>query len=167
MTLREVTTQFCDRCIDPQRFAYREKTKWRDGARLEATAVELEQRVVELDDAVHLCDELLALLHELDELTQDPPTFNRRLIRVDELRSRVYQESRAYLIVNAYAQLAELRRFSADRHTSASGAEDAERAKRQIARDIEFITSVRDGAIELKPILTEARQRVVDAAATI
>lgn len=165
MTLREVTAQFCDRHIDPQRFAYRLTTKWRDGAKLDATAAELEQRLVELDDAVHLCDELLALLHELDGLTHDAPTFNRRLVRVDELRSKVQHETRAYLIVNAYAQLAELRRFSADRHTSASGAEDAERAKRQIARDIDFIASVRDGAIELKPILAEARQRVVDAAA--
>ncbi len=119
MTLRDVTSQFCRHRIDPQRFAYRQTTNWRDGARLDATAAELEQRLVELDEAVHLCNELLALLHELDGLTHDPPTFNRRLVRVDELRSKVQHESRAYLIVNAYAQLAELRRFSADRHTSA------------------------------------------------
>lgn len=167
MTLQDVAEQFCDRRIDTRRFAYRETTKWRDDSKLEATRTELERRVVELDDAVNLCNELLALLHELAGLTHDPSKFNRRLVRIDELRSKVQHESRAYLIVNAYSQLAELRRFSADRHTSASGAEDAERAKRQIARDIEFITSVRDGAAELKPMLADALQRLVDAARKI
>ena len=41
--------------------------------------------------------------------------------------------------------------------------EDAERARRQISRDIEFITGVRDGAAELRPILTTALERIVRA----
>jgi hypothetical protein len=164
MSLSQVAETFCREPIDPHRFAYRKTTTWRDRARLEATRAELTLRLTELDDAVQTCDELLELLHELDGLTHDPPAFNRRLVRVDELRSKVQNESRAYLIINAYAQLAELRRFSADRHTSASGAADAERAKRQIARDIEFIRGVRDGAVDLKPIFDEALRRVVDAA---
>ena len=104
-------------------------------------------------------------MNELDGLTHDPPRFNQRLVRVDELRTKVQHESRAYLIVNAFTQLAELRRFSADRRTGASETQDAERAKRQIDRDIEFITAVRDGAIDIKPILGDAFQRVIKAAA--
>ena len=164
MALRDVAEQFCGRPIDSARFAYRETTKWRDPARLEPTRTELKRRLDELDNAIELCDELLVLLDELNGLTHDPARFNRRLVRVDELRSKVQHESRAYVIINAYSQLAELRRYSADRHTSASGAEHAERARRQIARDIEFITGVRDGATELKPILADALKRVVDEA---
>jgi len=163
MTLREATQRFCTSPIDPERFAYRETTLWRDGSRLGVTRAELERRVKELDDAVELCEELLALLRELDGLTHDPLRFNRRLIRVDELRTKVYRESRAYRMVNAFAQLAELRRFSADRRINTSDAEDAERAKQQIARDIDFITGVRDGAVELRPILSDAVSRVVEA----
>jgi hypothetical protein len=39
----------------------------------------------------------------------------------------------------------------------------AERAKRQLARDIEFITAVRDGAVDVKPILTDALRRIEEA----
>jgi len=48
-------------------------------------------------------------------LTDDPARFNRRLVRVDELRTRVYRESRPYEIVNSATQLIEFRRYSADR----------------------------------------------------
>ena len=41
-----------------------------------------------------------------------------------------------------------------------------ERAKLQLDRDIEFVTGVRDGAIDVKPILTEALERVETAMKT-
>ena len=65
--------------------------------------------------------------------------------------------------MNSFTQLAELRRFSADRRLGAIDTSDVERAKQQIKRDIEFITGVREGAVELKPILREARERVLEA----
>ncbi len=164
MTLREAAAQFCRQTIDPQRLAYRETTVWRDSSRLAPARTELERRIEELSDAVELCEELLALLAELGDLVHDPARFNRRLVRVDELRTRIQQESRAYRLVNAFTQLAELRRYSADRRISATEATDAERAKRQIERDTEFITAVRDGALELKPILARALGRVTRAA---
>lgn len=163
LTLREVAQRFCRRAVDPQRFAYRETTKWRDNARLEATRTALEQRVEELDGVIRLSEELLTLLTELEELIDDPPRFNRRLVRVDELRTKVQQEGRAYRLVAAFTQLAELRRYSADRRIRAAKGDDAQRAKRQIARDTEFITGVRDGATNLKPILTAARERLEGA----
>jgi len=160
MSLGEAAERFGRREIDPGRFAYRETATWHDPARLAPTRRELEQRVTELEEVVEVCDELLSLLGELDELTHDPPRFNRRLVRVDELRARISEQSRAYLIVNAFTQLAELRRYSADRRIKAGQTDDAQRAKRQIARDIEFITGVREGAVDLKPILSRAVERV-------
>ena len=111
-----------------------------------------------------LCDELLNLFEELKGLMHDPTRFNQRLIRVDELRTRVQQDSRTYRIINAATQLAEFRRFSADRRINAAETDDVERAKSQIARDSEFITAVREGAIDVKGILLEALERVVPAA---
>ncbi|MGB2987342.1 MAG: 6-hydroxymethylpterin diphosphokinase MptE-like protein [Phycisphaerae bacterium] len=163
MTLREAAGRFCSRKIDPQRFAYRDTVRRRDPSRLGATGVQIERRIEELEGVVELCEELLTLLTELDGLTHDPPRFNRRLVRVDELRTKVQQESLAYRIVAAFTQLAELRRFSADRHISACETDDTERAKRQVARDIEFITGIRDGAVDIKPILTEALRRISEA----
>jgi len=160
MKLSEVAERFCQRRIDPARFAYRESTRWRDTSRLPAAGDELQHRIEELDDAVQICDELLTLLNELSGLTHDPARFNKRLVRVDELRTKVHHESRAYRIVNAATQHADLRRFSADRRIGAEKLDDVERAKRQIARDIEFVTAVRDGTRDVKPMLTEALERI-------
>ena len=165
MTLAEAVESFCQQPIDPKRFAYRKTTRWRDPSKLKAADDELVLRIEEFDAAVTLCDEILTLLDELNGLLDDPTRFNRRLVRVDELRTRVSQESRAYRIVNAAMQTAELRRFSADRRISAQQTSDTDRARRQIERDIEFITSVRDGTKEVKPFLIEARRRIKRAMA--
>jgi len=162
LTLREAADQFCPRPIDPHRFEYRSTTRWRDDSKRPAARAELRQRLEELDESIRVCDELLSLLKELAGLTNDPDRFNRRLVRVDELRTKVHQESRAYRIVNAATQLSEFRRYTADRKIAAVEADtpQAERASRQIARDTEFITGVRDGAKDVKTILEEALNRL-------
>lgn len=163
MTLQQAADRFCGRSIDPARFAYRAETRWHDAVNLPAARAQLERRLAELDDAAAVCDEIIELLGELANLTHDPPRFNQRLIRVDELRTRVYQDTRAYRIVNAATQLAELRRFSADRQIEAVAVEGAERARRQIARDIAFITGVRQGVARVRPMLAAALERVIAA----
>jgi hypothetical protein len=160
MTLREAAGRFCGAAVEPDRFAYRKNVAWRDPSKLAPAAAELKQRIEELCEVVRVCDELLTLLRELDELADDPERFNRRLVRVDELRAKVYCESRAYKIVNGATQLIEFRRFSADRRINLSAATGPVRARKQIARDIEFITGVRDGALDVKSILTESLDRL-------
>ncbi|MEK6674606.1 MAG: 6-hydroxymethylpterin diphosphokinase MptE-like protein [Planctomycetota bacterium] len=160
MTLHEAAEQLCEKPIDPRRFQAPNGFAERDDSRIQPACAEIRQRLAELDEATNVCDELLKLLDELTGLTQDPTKFNQRLIRVDELRAKVAQDSRAYQIVNAYTQLAELRRYSADRKIGTAETNDAERAKRQLARDKEFITAVRDGAKEIQPLLVEAIERL-------
>ncbi len=166
MALQEAERRFCAALIDPERFAYRRRFAKRDPTRMAAAAAQIRSRLDELGEAREVCDELLALFDELRRLTGDPVRFNRRLIRVDELRTRVYQESRAYKIINAATQLAELRRYSADRRLGAADSDDdAQRARRQIARDADFISGVRDGAAEVSELLREALARLEQAEA--
>ncbi|MCH7592561.1 MAG: motility associated factor glycosyltransferase family protein [Planctomycetes bacterium] len=160
MSLGDVSRLIGERRIDPQRFAYKKSVNWNDPSRLGATREQLALRIEEVQQAMTVCDELLTLLDELEGMTEDPTKFNRRLVRVDELRSKVHQESLAYRIVNSFTQLAELRRFSADRKIMTLDASDSERALSQIKRDKEFMTGVRDGARDLGPILTEALARI-------
>lgn len=160
LSLSDAVREFCREPIDAQRWAYRAATPWRDPSRLPAGRAALERRIEELDEALGVCDELLDLLRELEGLTHDADRFNRRLNRVDELRTKVARESRAYQIINAAAQLTEFRRFSADRRIDASELSDVDRAKRQIARDIDFISGVKEGALEVRPMLTEALNRM-------
>ena len=160
MPLAEALTRFCAEPIDPERFSYRRTTRWYDPGPRAPAAHELGIRLVELEDVFKVCDEMLGLLEELKGLINDPVRFNRRLIRVDELRTRVYQSTRAYRIVNSATQLAELRRFSADRQLNAAETDDRERARRQLARDTEFITGVREGAAKVSDILERALARL-------
>ncbi len=159
-TLREVGERFCSMAIGSERFSYKKMVQWRDPSRWPQTAEELRRRFDELAEVVRVCDELLTLLAELDTMVDDPDRFNHRLIRIDELRAKVYRESRAYQIVNSATQFIEFRRFSADRRIGLATGKGPERARKQIARDIEFITGVRDGAIEVKEILGESLARV-------
>jgi len=160
MSLAEATERYCREPIDPERFAYRAATNWRDPSRLEAAAVELEKRIEALDGVVAMCDELLGVLEQLKGLTHDAERFNQKLVHVDDLRTRIQRDSRSFQIVNAATQLIELRRYSADRRINADDVDEIERAKRQIKRDREFISGVREGALEVKPMLTEALKRV-------
>lgn len=153
-----------DRCgakpIDPKRFDYCQSLKKRDDKNLAAARQELEKRIAELDEVVRVCDELLIVLRELQNLTHDADLFNRKLSRVDELRQRVHQKSLPYRIINAATQLAELRRFSADRQIEAADHSDTDRALRQLTRDIDFITGVREGVFEVKPMLEDGLARM-------
>ena len=160
MTLRSASQEYCGEPIDPSRFAYRQDTRWCDTSRLGSAAKEVEQRIEELDRVVEICDELLDLLSELDNLTDDPARFNQRLVRVDELRTTVQQQSRAYQIVALATQLGEFRRYAADRRIEDLDDDKIERAKRQIARDKEFIGSVRQGAVDVKPVLCDSLARI-------
>lgn len=163
MSLGEAGDRFCRRPIDPARFGYRSTVRREDSSKLAAAGEELGRRIGELDEAIRVCEELLRLFDELEKLTNDPDRFNRRLARVDELRAKVHRDTRVYQIINSFTQWAELRRYAADRRIYATDASDVERAKQQIARDREFITGVREGAVEIKPMLARARARIVEA----
>lgn len=163
MALRDAAERYCRTPIDRGRFDDLEVDRKREAARWAPTAKELRDRIDELDEARRNCEELLGLLSELTSLLDDPDRFNRRMIRVDELRTKVQRESRAYQIVNFATQLAEFRRYSADRRISAAKLEERERARRQIERDVEFVTSVREGTVDCTEILADALRRIEEA----
>jgi len=163
LSLAEVLERFCDREIPPERFEYRRTTRWWDGSRLPAARREIGERLAEVREVERICTELMDLLHELESLTDDPQRFNRRLVRVDELRVQVQRHERAYRIINSASQLAELRRFSADRKMDTLEASGPERARRQLKRDLEFVGGMKDGAAGVAEILEETAARL-DAA---
>jgi len=159
LSLAEAAERFCKTPIDPAQFDYRKEASWWDESKFTLLKEVLEDRIASLDEVVTVSDELLELFEELRELTDDP---NKKIIRVDELRVKVHQDTRAYEMVNAATQTAELRRYHADRMISAASGDGAERAKQQIERDSAFIGSVRDGAKDVREILEETLKRVID-----
>jgi hypothetical protein len=160
MTLAQALETYCGKRIPPERFSYRRETRWRDPSKLEAARREISDRIEEVGKMESVCVEMLELLKKLEGLTHDPDKFNRTLVRVDELRAQVSQSNRAFRIVNSASQLAELRRFSADRRINASKTDEVARAKTQLKRDSEFVASMRDASRDMRAILTGALERI-------
>ncbi len=160
MTLREVINQNCTRPIDPALFAYRRRKPWFDPAPLEAGRVQIEARLDEIGKIEVLCDETMEILDELKALVDQPTEFNKKIKKVDRLRLKVREPQRAYSIIQAGAQLAEFRKFSADQRLKASGAEGQERARKQLDRDQEFVRAMKADAERMRIILENAQQRI-------
>ncbi len=159
MTLQEALDAFCTEPLPGDAFDYRRTCDWNDPALLTQGRAEIEKRIEEIKDVRETCVEMLSVLHELEGLTDDPARFNRRIIRVDELRASISRAARSVRIVNAGGQLAELQRFTADRKLNASDVTGADLAKRQLVRDIRFVERFRDGANAMIDILRDALRR--------
>lgn len=163
MSLAEVLERYCRADLPADRYEYRKTTRWRDQSRLPAARAEIAARLDEVREVEAICGQLIGVLKELKGLTGDPQKFNRRLAKVDELRLRVQKQDRAYRIINNASQLAELRRFTADRRRDTSGESGVALAKMQISRDMEFAAGMQEGATGVIEILTETLARL-DAA---
>ncbi len=160
MPLRQAIDEHCTRPLPSGCFDYRKTSDWNDPARLADGRAEIEARVEEIGQVRETCVEMLSVLHELEELSDDPPRFNQRIARVDELRAAISRAGRAVRIVNAAGQLAELQRFTADRKMNASDATGTDLAKRQLDRDILFVERFLEGADTMIEILRETLERL-------
>ncbi len=163
MSLEEVADRYCTRPIAPERFAYLTETRWHDPSKLRAGRREVEARIAEVDRMLETCRSLKALLEELVKLLERPAEFNRRIQEVDALRVRVRSQERAYQLISAVAQQAELQRFSADRRMAMTDADGPALARMQLDRDRRFVEAIIEGGDVLKEILRGGLDRLDQA----
>ena len=160
MTLREALDTYAQRKIESRQFDYLHELNWFDPARLGEIADQLKQRMADAAKLKEFSEQTVKLLRQLQELTDRPKEFNRLIVKIDEIRSMVNTHSRTLNMVCAVSALAELRRYRHDRMLGADPVKGAERAKRQLARDVEYVEAVVRGCDELKGVLTDALLRV-------
>jgi hypothetical protein len=129
-------------------------------AKLPAVRAQLADRVEEIQQLEDTCRAMLRLLCQLEQLTGDAARFNRKLIEVDQLRLRIRQLNHAFEIVDSAAQLAELRRFNADRRINAAQLTEIDRAKRQLDRDKRFVGDLKNACQRMNEVLIGARDRL-------
>ncbi len=163
MKLSEVADRYCTRPIPPEKFEYLHRLNWDDRSRLPLGRAEVEKRVQDIDEMRETCDRMISVLKELTGLLDRPNEFNRRIAEVDALRVRVRQQMRAYELISAVSQHAELQRFSADRRLAMGDHDDVSRARRQLERDIHYVEAIIEGAKATREILNECLARL-DAA---
>ncbi len=119
----------------------------------------LNERLTSLDQFEALCRDTESILIELEDLIERPDVFNRRIARVDELRTLVQMQGLIFRMVRDVSQQAELQKISSDRRLSKDAPDDAVRAHRQLRRDRSFIESMLDGCTRLRRILQDAVER--------
>ncbi len=157
--LAEAARRYCTRPIPAELRAYRSSTKWYEPTMLPIARERLVHRREELIAFRDLCRDTVELLDRLGTLTDRPSEFNRLVARADEMRTRVRDHQNIYQMVSMVSQLAEFLRFTADRHIRADDPSGPDRAKRQLARDGDFIRNLLDGCDVLDRILAEAIER--------
>lgn len=163
MTLREAVGRFCRDPLPAECFDYLDRP-WYDRAALGAARKVLASRREGLGAFRSMCEETRDVLDELVSLVDDPPAFNRRLVRVDELRTMVQEHDIVFRMVESVSQLGELQKYSADKRIKLDGVGGKDRARRQLRRDRRFLHALLGGCDELGRILDDALGRFDRAA---
>lgn len=164
MPLARAIEQFCTRAIDAACFDGL-RLNWHDASRLRPAREQMALRRRELNDFRELCGETSRRLSELEGLLHSPAEFNRRVGRIDELRTAVQRHELIFRMVRDVSQVAELQKFAADRRLGQEGAAGVERARRQLERDRRFIDALIEGCAVLGDILDGSLRRFDEAIA--
>ncbi len=158
MTLAEAAGRFCTQPLPEESFSYL-RLPWYDATRLVPARAVLAGRLDELDAFRRLCRETRDILVELEGLLDRPEQFNRRIVRVDELRTMVQDHERIFRMVRDISQIGELQKFAADRKLASGSATAEAVALRQLRRDRQFLESLLDGCDRLDRLLRDALAR--------
>lgn len=157
-SLSETADRYCRQTIPSSCWSFL-KRAWYDTSRTAAARTVLAERRDELETFRSLCLETRDVLNELETKVADPAAFNRRMVRVDELRTMAQAHGIVFRMVGSVSQLGELQKFSADRRIVMDGVRGADRARRQLQRDRRFIDALLNGCDELAAILDESLRR--------
>jgi len=158
MTLFQAAERFCNRPLPAGLFSDADRFEPLELAR--RAADELRKRIRELEDVTQIAREMRQCLTRLSELLDRPAEFNRTVARVDDLRVRIRRYEDIYQMVVGVSQLAELRRYSADRRIGTCDRETVEVARRRLARDREFVDAFIEGCEFLAGLLPQALDRL-------
>ncbi|MEK6643377.1 MAG: 6-hydroxymethylpterin diphosphokinase MptE-like protein [Planctomycetota bacterium] len=157
-SLAKAAAIHCARPIEPRLFDYL-SIEWESGSRLRAGREALVERVRMLAEFRALCEETKSILRELHGLTREPAKFNKRLVRVDELRTLVHKHDLIFTMVRDVSQMGELQRYAADRRLAGEELNDTQRAQSQLRRDEQFMDALLEGCSLLQQILDESLAR--------
>jgi hypothetical protein len=157
-TLRDAAAEFCTRPLPADLFA--PGAALEPATRLREASASLERRIEEIRELKQIATRTRGLLTRLVELVDRPDEFNRIIVRIDEIRVRIQRHEQAHRLVSYVSQLAELRRYHADRRLGDDDVEPPRTARIRLKRDIEYVDAFLDGCAYLEEILPEARRRL-------
>jgi len=158
MPLADAIAQYCDKRIERDRFDFARSPWYQPGPLTEGRAA-MAERLAELATFRGICEETLRIIGQLEKLTDQPAEFNKRIARVDELRTLVQEHQNIFRMVSNVSQRGELMRTSADRRMKSDAPKSLEHTARQLRRDRAFVEALLEGCTELKSILDQSLAR--------
>ena len=159
MTLADALVQFATRQIPDAKWAYKKESTFDGRSALGPAKAALQNRIDEISLLENLSSEMKSVLEEMISLVDEQAKLNQRMVRVDELRAKVHSLEEVLQMVCDVGQLGELRRYKLDRMIGASRVKGKERQRRQLQRDLEYVSNVIEGCGELRAMLNEALER--------
>jgi len=120
----------------------------------------LRRRVAETDAIRGICTRSIDLLNELNEHLEDPKRTKPMFASLDALREAIDSRPDAYRLVRGFAQADQLRRFQADRRIAAEGLDGLDKQRRQLARDIEYVSALAGDCDRFVAMLNRAIDRL-------
>jgi hypothetical protein len=159
MGLAEAAEKYCGTKIDPEKFAYRRQVKWLAPDLLEKALERVRHRIEDVEKLKEIVVETIDVVREMLDLVDDQPSLNRKMVRLDELRTMVKQRVETYQLVSRVSQGAELFRFRRDRTIEVENKDGKERQRQQLQRDIGYVSEINKGCDRLLELLHEAVER--------
>lgn len=162
MPLREAAEMFCTQPLPGDLFAPAEPPATPPA--FERARAALHKRLDEVREMKRIANETHGLLKQLITLIERPAEFNRLVARVDALRSAMSRHEQTYQVVVRVSQMAELRRFTADRRIGEGRSETTESARARLQRDQDYVAAFIEGCEFLEQLLPRAIERMPEAA---
>jgi hypothetical protein len=106
------------------------------------------------------CAQTLPLLREMIDYQTDEPKMHRLFVEVDRLRAKVGADPQTFEMVVFLNTIGELRRFNADLSVKSAKTGSLDHQKRQLTRDVDYVTNLEAGADRLLAILEDAVARL-------
>lgn len=160
MPLAETIKLYCQRPIDPDLFSYRQSYKSLNLELLPPAMDQIRQRITEAEELKGIVEETIVLVTEMLDLLDDQTGLNQKMVRLDELRVMVKRRPDIYRLVCYVSQAAELFRFRQDRMLEAETIEGRERQRRQLTRDIGYVSEIGKGCDRLLDMLNRCIERM-------
>ena len=162
MSLKEAAQKYCKEPIDKGLFAYRDEIKIKRD-KLKPAQEAVLRRIKDLEEFAAIGEETLGIVREMIDLVDDQAELNRRMVRLDELRTRVKHRMDTHRLASFVGQSAELHRFRQDRTIGVEHHEGKELQRHQLRRDIGYVAEVNKGCERMIGMLRECVDRIEEA----
>lgn len=159
MSLTDAAEKYCTKRIPAELFDYRRDIPEFDAETLTPARECLETRIEETQEMLDLVNGTITIVTEMLELLDDQQALNRKMVRLDELRTMVKHRPDIYKLIMMVSQHAEMYRFRQDRLLEIDDIEGVDRQRRQLQRDVGYVSEIAKGCERLIDMLQHCLDR--------